>query len=183
MPAFTEVQRYARHPLFGPLVLIALAGAWAALLAVAGTSGLGFASPLQGALVWLGLAGATAAAVLFAVARLETTVEPDGLRTRFAPLQPHGRFVPWRRLTTFAAVSYSPVRDYGGWGVRGWGQTMAYNARGSEGVLLLTADGRSLLVGSQRALELERAIAAASGRAPAARTATLATARKGRLAS
>ncbi len=50
---------------------------------------------------------------------------------------------------------YSPITEYGGWGIRwsphrGW----AYNVGGSKGVQLGRANGKRILIGSQRADEL-----------------------------
>jgi hypothetical protein len=178
---FIQIQRYGRHPLFGPLVLVAVIGVWAAVISVSVAAPHGLPRGLPGAALALGVVAATVVALLLAVARQETRVEAGGLRVRFAPLQPNGRYVPWQRLTRFAAVSYRPIRDYGGWGVRGRRGVAAYNARGSLGVLLEMNDGSSLLVGSQRALELERAIAAACGCGTAPRTTRYGVARRGRL--
>lgn len=119
--------------------------------------------------------------LMLATMRQVTEVTATGVRVRLAPLQPHGREVRWPQLVRYAAVSYRPLRDYGGWGIRGWGDRMAYNASGDLGVLVEASDGRSLLVGSLRPLELERAIAEASGRTPPPRSTPYATADKGRL--
>ena len=60
-------------------------------------------------------------------------------------------------------VSYRPLADYGGWGIRsGRDGERVLNARGNRGVRLDLADGSRLLIGSQRpealALALERAL-------------------------
>ncbi len=56
------------------------------------------------------------------------------------------------------ARRYSPLREYGGWGIRyGW-SGWAYNLRGHEGVQLVFQNGGKLLLGSQQPQELEAAI-------------------------
>ena len=57
-------------------------------------------------------------------------------------------------------MTYSPLVEYGGWGIRGWGKNVALNARGNRGVRLMLMDGRRVLVGSQRAEELAAALGA-----------------------
>ena len=47
------------------------------------------------------------------------------------------------------AHSYSPLRDYGGWGIRYGGKGKAYNVSGNKGVLLMLKDGKNVLIGSQ----------------------------------
>jgi hypothetical protein len=56
------------------------------------------------------------------------------------------------------------LREYGGWGVRGFGSNRAYNMRGDQGVQLDLVDGSRVLIGTQRPGELETAIAAMLGR-------------------
>ena len=60
-----------------------------------------------------------------------------------------------------------PILEYGGWGIRysPFGKGWAYNVRGNQGVQLELANGQRILVGSQRADELARAIGQAKGRA------------------
>ena len=51
-------------------------------------------------------------------------------------------------------MTYSPLAEYGGWGIK-WGRSgLALNARGDRGVRLTLTDGRRVLVGSQRPEEL-----------------------------
>ena len=60
--------------------------------------------------------------------------------------------------------TYRPIREYGGWGVRKglFGRGKAFNVSGNRGVQLVFTDGRRFLIGSRRADELARAIAAAN---------------------
>jgi hypothetical protein len=65
------------------------------------------------------------------------------------------------------ARTYRPILEYGGWGIRysPFGQGCAYNVSGNRGVQLELADGQRILIGSQRAEELARAIGEAKGQA------------------
>jgi len=89
--------------------------------------------------------------------RLTTTVGPDALDVRYGFL--YRTRVPLSEIVLAEAVEYAPVRDYGGWGVRGSRQRRALNARGNQGVLLTRVDGSTLLVGSQKPRELLEALA------------------------
>jgi hypothetical protein len=61
-------------------------------------------------------------------------------------------------MESFEAVTYRPIRDYGGWGIR-WGPgKLAYNVSGSEGVRIDRSDDRELLVGSRQPYDLARAM-------------------------
>jgi hypothetical protein len=106
----------------------------------------------DGALIWFMWAS-----------RLLVKVYPEGLYVRFYPLCVKRRLT-YDEIARFAAVTYSPLTEYGGWGVRGLKANKAYNVSGKRGVRLLLTSGHKLLLGSQRAEALEAAIAEASGR-------------------
>jgi hypothetical protein len=64
-------------------------------------------------------------------------------------------------LKSHEAITYSPLRDYGGWGIRRGAKGKAYNVSGNHGVRLELSDGKRILIGSQRPEELSEAVAAA----------------------
>jgi hypothetical protein len=80
---------------------------------------------------------------------------------RFRPLT--RRVIPIADIESAQARSYGALRAYGGWGIRGLDGQRAYSVSGDRGVELDLADGRKVLIGSQRADELARAISAAQG--------------------
>ncbi|WP_135306088.1 DUF6141 family protein [Haloarcula amylovorans] len=90
--------------------------------------------------------------------RLITEVRDDGLYIRFVPIHRSFRRVPWTDIESVESVSYRPLREYGGWGIRWRSGAIAYNVSGSNGVFLTKRDDRGLLIGSQRADELAAAI-------------------------
>ena len=89
--------------------------------------------------------------------RQVTSVADDGVTLRFGFL--YRTRVPFAEIARAEAVTYRPVHDYGGWGIRGFGRRRALNMRGNEGVLLTRVDGSTLLIGSQRPRELLAALA------------------------
>lgn len=95
---------------------------------------------------------------LFLAMRLVTEVREDGLSVRFFPF--HLRETVFRpgEIQSSEAVEYRPLLDYGGWGIRYGRGGKAYNVSGNRGVRLEFADGKRLLIGSQRADELAAAI-------------------------
>ena len=119
----------------------------------------GRTAAVAAALVALSCVGTIALMMLL---RMETQVRTRGVYVRMRPL-------PWAHITpesivAHRAVTYRPLRDYGGWGLR---RTLrgdrAYNASGNRGVRLEFADGRHVLVGSQDADRLDRAVAGIPG--------------------
>jgi len=90
--------------------------------------------------------------------RLVIEVRHDGLYVQYRPLHPRPRKIDLTRVASVRTVSYHPVVQYGGWGIRWTGRGKAYNVRGHRGVRLDYTDGRHLLLGSQRPGELAEAI-------------------------
>ncbi len=101
----------------------------------------------SGAVIWL-----------FAGMRLLTRVDEHGLSVRFAPFHRTPLQIDLGGLRSVEARTYSALREFGGWGIRGRGKKRAYNVSGDRGVQLDFQDGRVLLIGSLRAGQLERAI-------------------------
>ena len=90
--------------------------------------------------------------------RLVTEVRDDGLYVQFVWLT-RRRKIPFSEIKSYAARTYSPLLEYGGWGVRYGFGGKAYNVSGNRGVQLEFTDGKRLLIGSQRPEELAQAIA------------------------
>lgn len=71
-----------------------------------------------------------------------------------------GMVALWRRtihladIASVQAVTYRPLRDFSGWGIRmGLGEfagTWAYTLEGNEGILVRLKSGKSLLFGTRR---------------------------------
>ena len=56
--------------------------------------------------------------------------------------------VPYSTIVRIEAVTYRPIREFGGWGVRGFGSKQAWTARGNRALVLHREDGSQLYVGS-----------------------------------
>ena len=96
--------------------------------------------------------------LLFAYSRLIVTVDESAVRIHFRPFT--RRTIPVSNIINAEARTYAPLREYGGWGLRGWGDRRAYNTSGNCGVELTLTDGSRIMIGSQRADELAVAIKA-----------------------
>lgn len=66
--------------------------------------------------------------------------------------------VPLDDVEAVEPVTYRPIREFGGWGVRGWGKKRAWTARGDQAVILWLTGDRRLYVGSDRPLRLAERI-------------------------
>ena len=86
--------------------------------------------------------------------RLITEVRQDGLYVRFYPFHLSFRRYPYENISSYKVREYSPLKEYGGWGIRYGMKGMAYNVSGNRGVQLEFETGKRLLIGSQRPEEL-----------------------------
>jgi hypothetical protein len=101
-------------------------------------------------------------AYLFYCMKLVTEVRSDALYIRFFPLT-HQR-ITFEDITRYEVRTYNPMREFGGWGIRYRRGGKAYNVSGNRGLQLELANGKRLLIGSQRPEELAQAIEATMNR-------------------
>jgi hypothetical protein len=78
------------------------------------------------------------------------------------PLHRSFRRISWAEIESYESTEYSPIGEFGGWGIRWAPGKIAYNVSGNRGVWIERTDGRTILIGSQRPEEFVRAIEAAS---------------------
>jgi hypothetical protein len=85
--------------------------------------------------------------------KLEVWIDADGIHYRFFPLIIKNKLISKEQIQRFEIRKYSPILDYGGWGVRrGFGRKWqrAYNVSGNMGLQLYLTDGKKVLFGTQR---------------------------------
>jgi hypothetical protein len=90
---------------------------------------------------------------------LKTEVLEDGLHIRFFPIHLSFHKIAIEDIKEFQARTYSPIKEYGGWGIRYGRNGKAYNVSGNRGVQLKLINGKQLLIGSQKPEELTEALA------------------------
>lgn len=89
---------------------------------------------------------------------LETRIREDGIEVRLFPFHLRFKHFQWAELKKVYVRQYSPLREYGGWGLR-WGifgSGTAYNISGNMGLQLVFQNGKKILVGTQKAEECQR---------------------------
>lgn len=94
--------------------------------------------------------------LLFITFNLETTIKVDGIYIRFFPIHRKLKFLPWTSLSKVYLRSYSPLKEFGGWGFRYslTGKGKAYNISGNNGLQLEFENGKKLLLGTNNPDEL-----------------------------
>ena len=94
----------------------------------------------------------------FLIMKLEIQVRDLLLSYRLYPLHISWRKVPASEIACAKAVTYHPILEYGGWGMRIGRRGRAYNVSGNRGVFIQRRSGTCFLLGSQRPDELAAAI-------------------------
>jgi len=61
-------------------------------------------------------------------------------------------------IESFKAMEYSPLKEYGGWGIKYGFKGKAYNVSGNLGVKVHLTNGRNILFGSQKHNELAKVL-------------------------
>jgi len=94
--------------------------------------------------------------LLFVNFRLDTAIKKDGIYVRFFPFQIKFKHYTWSSLTKAFVRQYSPLTEYGGWGLRLglFGKGTAYNVSGDKGLQLEFTDNKKLLIGTNKPEEL-----------------------------
>lgn len=94
--------------------------------------------------------------LLFLVMRLETSVYEEGIAVRFFPLHRKLRQFAWKDIASAEVRTYSPIREYGGWGLRIGLRSSgkAWNVSGNQGLQLVFKNQKKLLIGTQKGQEL-----------------------------
>jgi len=95
---------------------------------------------------------------------LTTEIRSDGLYFRFFPFHLSFRRIGAQEIKKFEACTYSPIKDYGGWGIRYGRKGKAYNISGNRGVQFKLSSGKHLLIGSRRPEELAEILASILGK-------------------
>lgn len=98
--------------------------------------------------------------VWFLFLKLETTINEKGILVNYRGIPFCKRNIPWEEISSISIITYSPLTDYGGWGVRyslsgnGW----CYNVAGEDGIKLFTTNKKPFLIGTQKKEEAEKII-------------------------
>lgn len=94
--------------------------------------------------------------LLMANLRLETMIKNDGIYVRFFPFHLKFKHYNWEKLTKSYVRQYSPVKEFGGWGLRFglFGKGTAFNVSGNQGLQLEFSNKKKLLIGTNKPDEL-----------------------------
>jgi hypothetical protein len=92
--------------------------------------------------------------LLFLFARLTTEINHSGIAFRFFPFHFTFRRISWDTVEKYEVITYNPIGDYGGWGIKGNKYGQAYNVSGNLGLKIYLKTGKEILIGTQKKTEL-----------------------------
>lgn len=88
--------------------------------------------------------------------KLETKINQQGIYVKFYPFHLKFKFINWNEIDRVFIREYSPITEYGGWGLRISlsGNGKAYNVSGNKGLQIVFKNGNKLLIGTNKQEEL-----------------------------
>jgi hypothetical protein len=87
-------------------------------------------------------------AVRWIVGGMTVRVDDTGLFIHLGKVPLLHRRVSFEEIERVEVVKYRPIREFGGWGIRGWGKKKAWTTRGDQAVRLHLTSDRLLYIGS-----------------------------------
>ena len=147
MTEFKETQRFTQWWLW--LVLV---GSWVVLMYSLAT-----VQPQTTIAYFISFGVGMLLPILFWQMRLITRITEEGIYVRFVPFHFKEQFYPWESIESAQVRTYSPLMEYGGWGIKyGFnGQGKVYNVAGNQGLQLVFKSGEKLLIGTQKGSEIQ----------------------------
>jgi hypothetical protein len=89
--------------------------------------------------------------------RLKTRIDDEGVHFRMSWFHMKDRTIPWDDIDQIYVRKYSPIMEYGGWGVRRFSRNgRAYSVKGNYGIQIVKKDGKKILLGTQSPAEASR---------------------------
>ena len=151
MLEFTETQRFTQWWLW--LILI---GVWASMVYSFVT-----APPQTNVAAFVSFGIGILLPLLFWQMKLTTRITEDGIYVRFFPFHFKEKFFPWETITSSYVRTYSPLMEYGGWGIKYSfkGNGLVYNTAGNVGLQLYFKEGEPVLIGTQKGDEIKQVLA------------------------
>lgn len=114
---------------------------------------------LTGQPLWVAGIAASVMALTFAFLgslRLRTRIDEEGVHYQMRLIHWKERTIPWSEIDQVYVREYSPIMEYGGWGIRYGLKGRAYNVKGNKGIQIILKNGKRLLLGTQLPDEASR---------------------------
>jgi hypothetical protein len=97
--------------------------------------------------------------LVFNKVRLIMQIRTDGIYVSFPPLRNNFTICYWENIDKLFIREYDPIREYGGWGLKGKGNNLAFCVEGNIGVQLILMNDAKLLIGTNQPEEIASVLA------------------------
>ena len=156
---FVEVQRFNQWWLRGLMGLVCVPPLWGIYYQVILGKPFGNKPASDHALYILAALLLFLAFFFLRIAKLETWITKEGMDVRFFPFHITARHYFWGDIDKVIVRNYSPIGEYGGWGLKSGSGGDTYNVSGEQGIQLVFKSGRKLLVGTNKPQEAANVLA------------------------
>ena len=152
MPEFNETQRFTQWWLW--LILV---GVWSSMVYSIMT-----APPQTDSAVYVSFGIGILLPLLFWQMKLTTRITAQGIYVRFFPFHFKEKFFAWDTISASYVRTYSPLMEYGGWGIKYSfkGNGLVFNTAGNVGLQLNFKEGEAVLIGTQKGEEIKQVLVA-----------------------
>jgi hypothetical protein len=82
--------------------------------------------------------------------KLQTRIDSEGVHYRMRVFHWKEQTIPWHEIDQIYVREYSPIKEYGGWGMRYGSAGKAFNVKGNYGIQITKKDGKRILIGTQQ---------------------------------
>lgn len=83
---------------------------------------------------------------------LESSLTTKDVSVRFFPFVYKTKVFSFKEIDSVDVITYKPILEYGGWGLRRGKTGLAYNVSGKQGVLITFKEAKKLFWGSHKTL-------------------------------
>jgi hypothetical protein len=90
--------------------------------------------------------------------KLITYIDANGIEVNYKSIPFAYRKISWDEIENIETVTYSPLWEYGGWGVRWSANGWCYNVRGKKGIKIIYKNKDVFLIGTQEPESIKQLI-------------------------
>lgn len=81
--------------------------------------------------------------------KLRTRIDREGVHYRMSIFHWKEQTIPWEDIDQIYVREYSPIKEYGGWGIKHGPSGRAFNVKGNYGIQITKKNGKRVLLGTQ----------------------------------
>ena len=87
---------------------------------------------------------------------MKTRIDKESISLKFFPFHRNFKKYEFKDIKYCFVRKYSPILEYGGWGLRGISNNIAFNVSGNTGLQIELNNGKKILIGTQNADMLKK---------------------------